>query len=154
MNLYRIYKERYHFSLNFYSIFLLVTFIPDIIGLPPSIINYGLWGIKSITATWLVVLYYKKWHILNWGEQLFIFVASVYFINIFIDIFWQHHPIGIGNPIDLIGFFLSILIALSFRYDKAFVSNNSYFFFLYSLAIGLIIAFFLAKVSPFPLVHR
>ena len=154
MNLYKIYKERFHFSLNFYSLFLLVTFIPDIVGMPPSLITYGLWAIKSGTAVWLIILYQKKWHLLNWGEQLFIFVSAVYLINIFIDIFWQNYPVGMGNPIDLMGFFLSILIALSFRYDSAFVSNKSYFFFLISLTFGLFVAFFLARVSPFPLVGR
>ncbi|WP_276165323.1 O-antigen ligase family protein [Zobellia alginiliquefaciens] len=102
----------------------------------------------------MIVLYSKKWYYLNWGEQLFVFVSAVYLINIFIDIFWQNYPVGMGNPIDLMGFTLSILIALAFRYDKAFVSNHSFFFFLISLAIGLVIAFFLAKESPFPLVGR
>ncbi|MEP2278097.1 O-antigen ligase family protein [Maribacter sp.] len=154
MNLYKIYKENFHFSLNFYSIFLLVTFIPDILGLPPSIVNYGLWVIKSATAIWLVILYKKKWFLLNWGEQLFIFVSFVYLVNIFIDVFWQKYPVDMGTPIDLIGFCLSILIALAFRYDKAFVSKKSYFFFLISLSIGLFIAFFLAKESPLPLIGR
>ncbi len=154
MQFYKIYKERVHFSLNFYSVFLLVTFIPDILGLPPSLITYGLWAIRSATACWIIIKYRKRLYDLNWSEKLFVFVAAVYFVNIFIDVFWQYFPVGMGNPIDLLGFFLSILIALAFRYDPFFFSNRSYYFFLGSLAFGLFIAFFLAKESPFPLVGR
>ncbi|MGJ8716015.1 MAG: O-antigen ligase family protein [Maribacter stanieri] len=154
MNIYRVYKNKFHFSLNFYSIFLLVTFIPDIIGISPGLITNVLWAAKSATAVWIIVLYHKKIFILSWVEQLFIFVSSVYFINLFIDIFWQNYPINMGSSRDLISFVLSILIALSFRYDKAFVSRNSYFFFLISLSVGLFIAFFLSKSSPPPLVGR
>jgi len=154
MNLFKIYKERFHFSLNFYSLFLIATFIPDILGLPPSLMTNALWAIKSVAAIWIIVLYHKKIFILTWVEQLFIFVSSVYFINLFIDIFWQNYPVNMGNSKDLISFCLSILIALSFRYDKAFVSEKSYFFFLISLSIGLFTAFFLAKASPLPLIGR
>ncbi len=154
MGFYRTYKRRYHFSLNFYSLFLLVTFIPDIAGLPPSWIKYGFWAIKSGAAFWLISRYKKQVYDFNWAEKLFLFVAFVYFVNIFIDVFWQTYPIGIGNPIDLLGFFLSILIAFSFRYDSAFFSNSSYFFFLWTLSLGLVAAFFMAKEAPLPLLGR
>lgn len=154
MQFYNLYKRKYHFSLNFYSLFLLVTFIPDIIGLPPSMITYGFWTLKAVAAFWLIARYRKKIYDLSWEEKLFLFVAAVYFLNIFIDVFWQNYPLGIGSPIDLIGFFLSILIALSFRYDSAFGSNSSYYFFLVTLSFGLVIAFFLAKEAPLPLIDR
>lgn len=154
MDFYRVYKKKYHFSVNFYSLFLLVTFIPDILGLPPSLITYGFWALKAVAAFWLIIHYRKEIFDLNWQEKLFLFVAFVYFVNIFIDVFWQNYPIGLGNPIDLLGFFLSILIALSFRYDSAFCSNESYYFFLMTLGLGLLIAFFLATEAPLPLVGR
>lgn len=154
MGFYKTYKEQYHFSLNFYALFLLVTFIPDIMGLPPTLINYGFWAIKAATAFWVIIRFRKKIYELQGTEKLFVFIALVYFINIFIDVFWQYFPVGIGNPIDLLGYFLSILIAFAFRYDPAFCSNRSYYFFLKSLGVGLVIAFFLAKESPFPLVGR
>ena len=108
MNIYRVYKNKFHFSLNFYSIFLLVTFIPDIIGISPGLITNVLWAAKSATAVWIIVLYHKKIFILSRVEQLFIFVSSVYFINLFIDIFWQNYPINMGSSRDLISFVLSI----------------------------------------------
>ncbi len=154
MGFYRSYKEKYHFSLNFYSLFLLVTFIPDIVGIPPSLIKYGFWAIKAATAFWLITKYRKQVYDLKWAEKLFLFIAFIYFVNIFIDVFWESYPIGIGNPIDLVGFFLSILIAFSFRYDRAFFSNSSYFFFLWTLSLGLLIAFFMAREAPLPLVGR
>lgn len=151
---YELYKRKYHFALNFYSLFLLVTFIPDIIGLPPSLITYGFWALKAMAAFWLITQYRKSIYNLNWEEKLFFFVAAVYFLNIFIDVYWQNYPVGMGSAIDLVGFFLSILIALSFRYDRAFISNGSYYFFLATLSLGLIIAFFLAREAPLPLIDR
>jgi O-antigen ligase len=154
MRFYNLYKRKYHFSLNFYSLFLLVTFIPDIMGLPPSLITYGFWALKAVTAFWLITRHQKKIYDLRWEEKLFFFVAAIYFLNIFIDVFWQNYPTGIGSPVDLIGFFLSILIALSFRYDSAFCSDSSYYFFLATLSLGLAIAFFLAEQAPLPLIGR
>ena len=154
MRFYELYKRKYHFSLNFYSLFLLVTFIPDIIGLPPSLITYGFWALKAMAAFWLIIRYKKKLYDILWEEKLFFFVAAVYFLNIFIDVFWQNYPVGMGSAIDLVGFFLSILIALSFRYDRAFISNGSYYFFLVTLSVGLVIAFFLAREAPLPLIDR
>ncbi len=154
MSFYTVYKRQYHFSLNFFSLFLLVTFIPDILGLPPSLFTYGLWVIKAALASWLIIRYRKRLYDLQWREKLFLFVASVYFINIFIDVFWQKYPVGIGDPIDLLAFSLSILIALSFRYDRAFCSNSSFYFFILTLSLGLVIAFFLAKEAPLPLIGR
>lgn len=154
MWLYKIYKNKVHFPLNFYGIFLLVTFIPDIIGLPSSLITNGLWLVKVILASWIIVKHHKKIYHLNWQEKLYIFVAFVYFLNIFIDVFWSTYPMAFGKPMDLFVFFLSILIALSFRLDPAFYSKSSFQIFLFTLSLGLFIAFFLAKESPPPLIGR
>ena len=154
MWLYKIYKNKVHFPLNFYGIFLLVTFIPDIIGLPSSLITNGLWLLKVLLCSWIIFKHHKKIYQLNWQEKLYIFVAFVYFLNIFIDVFWSTYPMAFGKPMDLFVFFLSILIALSFRFDPAFYSNPSFQIFLFTLSLGLFIAFFLAKESPPPLVGR
>ncbi|MBC6999405.1 O-antigen ligase family protein [Cytophaga sp. FL35] len=152
--IYKIYKERIHFSLNFYSVFLLITFVPDFIGLPPSIASYALWTLRGITSFWIIYKYFKPIYLLSWQERLFVFVAGIYLLNILIDIFWQVYPMGMGSIRDLIGFALSILVAVSLRYDPVIVSGRSYYFFLFSLALGLLIAFFVAQPSPLPLVGR
>lgn len=154
MYLLNIYSSKFHFSLNFYSLFLLLTFIPDIVGIPPGVITYGLWLIKAFMGLLLIILYKKKLYHLKTNEKLFLFIVFVYFINILIDIFFRKDIINVGKPIDLIGFLISILIALSFRYNNDFSSNRSYFFFLFSLCSGLIIAFFLAREAPLPLINR
>lgn len=154
MGFYNTYKRKYHFSLNFYSLFLLITFIPDLIGMSASIFTNGIWLLKAIGAVWLVYRFIPGIYILRWEEKLFLFVVFIYFLNMCIDIFLQSYPIGIGSPIDLIGFVLSILVALSFRYDYSFSSHNSFYFFVITLSLGLIIAFFLAEPSPAPLIGR
>ncbi|MGB7395760.1 MAG: hypothetical protein WA913_15340, partial [Pricia sp.] len=154
MNFYRTYKNKYHFSLNFYSLFLLVTFIPDIVGVPQSLVKYGFWALKAAAAFWIIRKYRKEVYDLRGEEKLFLFVAFVYFVNIFIDVFMQKLPMGMGSVIDFFGFALSILIAFSFRYDPGFTSNRSYFFFLLTLSVGLFIAFFMAREAPLPLVGR
>ncbi|NHF61380.1 O-antigen ligase family protein [Flavobacteriaceae bacterium TP-CH-4] len=148
------YKQKWHFSINFFSVFLLVTFIPDVIGITPRLVIYPYWAVKGTLALLLIFNYKKKVYNLNLLEQLFVFTAFVYFINMFIDIFMQSYPIGIGSAFDLFSFLVSILIALSFRYDKDFCSNESFYTFIITLGIGLIIAFFLAQKSPPPLKGR
>tara|TARA_R110000764_G_scaffold126511_1_gene214121 strand:- start:7346 stop:8479 length:1134 start_codon:yes stop_codon:yes gene_type:complete len=133
---------------------LLVTFIPDFTGLSSSLFTNGIWLVRAIMAFWLIDKSKMKVFILRWEEKLFLLVAFIYFLNISIDVFLQNYPIGIGNPIDLIGFFLSILVAFSFRYDYSFTSRSSYFYFLITLSIGLVLAFFLSEPSPPPLVGR
>ncbi|WP_324024140.1 O-antigen ligase family protein [Maribacter sp. BPC-D8] len=154
MEFYQSYKAKYHFSLNFYSLFLLITFIPDFIGLPASLFTNGIWLIRAVMGFWLIHKFKKKIFILNWGEKLFLFVTFVYFLNIAIDVFLQNYPIDLGSPIDLIGFFLCVLVAFSFRYEDSFSTKSSYYFFLFTLALGLLIAFFVAIPSPPPLIGR
>jgi len=139
---------------NFYSLFLLITFIPDIVGISNSIITNGVWLVRTLAAVWLITNHRKKIYDLKFGEKLFLLLAFIYFINLFIDIFLQYYPIGLGNTKDFIGFILSILIAYSFRCDAAFSSDKSYLYFITTLAIGLIIAFFLSVPSAAPLIGR
>ena len=154
MGFYQIYKERFHFSVNFFSVFLLIGFIPDIIGIDSSLIKYTFWILKAGLATLIIFKYHKKLYTLTWQEKLFLFVSVLYFINIFIDVFWHYDQFGLGNPIDLLGFFVSILIAFSFRYDPVFAEKRSFQFFLITLSLGLVIAYLMAKPSPLPLVGR
>lgn len=154
MKFFNSYKERYHLSVNFYSFFLLVTFIPDILGITPEVVVYPFWALKAALAFWVILKYRKKIYHLDFGEQLFLFVAFVYLANMVIDIFMQNYPIGMGSVRDLVGFCLSILIAFSFRSDSAFYSNKGFVVFVGTLSVGLIIAFFMARESPAPLVNR
>ena len=154
MTFYENYKLKYHFLVNFYSLFLLVTFIPDILGINSSIVTNGVWLLRTIAALWLINKHRKKIYILKFEEKIFLLVAFIYFINLFIDIFLQYYPIGIGNSKDLIGFSLSILVAYSFKCDDSFSSDTSYLYFISTLSIGLILAFFLAVPSPAPLIGR
>ncbi len=154
MNYLDTYKRKYHFSVNFFSFFLLITFIPDILGIPPNVVVYPFWALKAALAFWVIIKYHKNIYHLQRAEQLFVFVALVYLFNMFIDIFMQHYPVGLGSMRDLVGFGLSILIAFSFRSDASFYSKNSFKVFITSLAVGLFIAFFLAQESPPPLVNR
>ncbi len=154
MDYLRKYKRRYHFSVNFFSIFLLITFIPDIVGITPNVVVYPFWALKAALAFWVIANYRKKIYHLQRTEQLFVFVALVYLINIIIDLFMQKYPIGMGSVRDLIGFCLSVLIAFSFRYDSSFYSNKAFKLFSWTLAVGLFIAFFMATESPPPLVNR
>ena len=154
MKLLNAYKLKYHFSVNFFSIFLLITFIPDILGINPNLVAYPFWALKALLAIWVITKYRRKIYHLKRTEQLFVFVALVYLINMFIDIFMQRYPVGIGSVRDLVGFGLSILIAFSFRFDSSFYSKKSFNIFVLTLAAGLCIAFFLAQESPPPLVNR
>jgi glycosyltransferase involved in cell wall biosynthesis len=51
---FKTYKEKLHFSVNFYSVFLLINFIPDFLGISGNIIKYGYWGIKLLLAWWII----------------------------------------------------------------------------------------------------
>lgn len=145
----RTYKERYHFSVNFYSIFLLITFIPDFIGMDSSLFRFSYWGLKVLLACWIISKSNRSFFQFTRLETLFLIIFFIYLANIFIDVFLD--PIPILNSsrglTDLIGFCLIMVLALSFRYDPAFHSPKSFWFFSISLAIGLILAYFLARVN-------
>lgn len=154
MYLYNLYKEKIHFSLNFYSLFLLVTFIPDIVGLPPSVASNGLWALRAVTSLVIIIGYHKKVYHLSPVEKLFVFVSGVYLINLFVDIFWQYYPLNMGSPRDFVGFCLCILVAFSLRYYPMICKRSSFMFFCTTLALGLVVALFLAVESPAPYVGR
>lgn len=142
----KIYKQRYHFSVNFYSIFLLVTFIPDIIGMDAMAIRLGFWGLKVILAFWLIsksrdILFrFSRW------ENLVLIIYLIYGVNIFIDVFITPLPVtkGMNGIIDFTGFAVILVLLLSFRFDPAYHSKQSFSFFTISLTIGLILAYFFA----------
>ena len=148
------YLEKYHVSLNFFSIFLLVTFIPDIIGIGTGIVTNGLWAVKGFLAILVILNYKEKIYTLKLEEKLFVFIVVIYFLNIFADVFLEYDLKGYGSVMDLISFVVSIIIAFSFRYNPLFASDKSFKFFVYSLALGLLIAFFMATPSPKPLIGR
>lgn len=148
------YKYKYHFLVNFYSFFLLTTFIPDVLGIPAGIVTNGIWLLRAVMAVLLIYTYRRGVTNFSRNEKLFLVVSLIYFISLFIDIYFEYFPVGLGNPRDLIGFLLSILVALSFRKDSLFSSRSSYFYFIITLALGLLVAFFLAVPSPAPLVGR
>jgi len=143
-----IYKRRYHFSFNFYSIFLLVTFLPDFAGVSPDFAVYPFWALKAFLACIVIFRYKKTLYDLRRPEKLFLFVAFIYFTNMLVDRFLQVYPQGYGSHIDLIDFFLCMLIAFSFRYDPTFSSDRAFNFFVWTLAAGLIISYFFATESP------
>lgn len=143
------YKEKFHFSVNFYSAFLLVTFIPDFIGMDPGIIRNGYWALKVLLACWVIYRSKKSYFHFNATETLFLIVFLIYAANIFVDVFYA--PLykfkGMGGTIDFIGFILILILSLSFRFDPAYHSEKSFKFFMISLSIGLIIAYFHAAVN-------
>ena len=139
------YKANYHFSVNLYSIFLIVTFIPDIVGIDGSLVKYLFWVVRLVLALWIIYKDYRSVFRLSLFEFLFVILALTYTINLFIDVFLDPIPIlKNSGTTDFIGFCIGIVLALSFRYDFAFQSERSFQFFWVSLTVGLILAYFLA----------
>ncbi len=140
----KTYKEKFHFSLNYYSIFLLVTFIPDFTGISPSIIRYGYWLVKLLFACWVINKSKKSFFHFNRYETLFLIVFFIYAANIFVDVFLfpLHRFSSTVGSINFVGFLLILILAFSFRYEPAYHSEKSFWFFVLSLALGLIIAYF------------
>ena len=103
----KIYKEKYHFSINFYSIFLIVTFIPDLIGIESSLIKFSYWGLKVLLACWVISKSNRSFFHFTPHETLFLAVFFIYLANIFIDVFLDPIPILNSSEglINLIGFF-------------------------------------------------
>ena len=144
------YKRTFHVSVNFFSIFLLITFIPDFVGINSSIVTNSFWALKAVFAILVIANYHRRLYQIDPFEKLFFFVVFVYISNMFVDIFLQNYTAGMGSTKDFISFCVSILIALSFRYDPVFSSDNSYKFFIITLSAGLIIAYFFAVESKMP----
>ncbi|MEM9832816.1 MAG: O-antigen ligase family protein [Bacteroidota bacterium] len=142
---YNTYKEKYHFSVNLYSIFLIVTFVPDIIGIDSSLVKYLFWVVRLALALWIIYKDYRSVFQLGPFEFLFIILVIIYTTNLFIDVFLDPIPaLKNSGTTDFIGFCIGIILALSFRYDTAFHSERSFQFFWVSLTFGLILAYFLA----------
>lgn len=138
------YKEIYHFSVNYYSIWLLITFIPDFFGFDNNLIRFSYWGVKLLLACWLIAKSKNSFFFYNRNEALFLLVFIIYTVNIFVDVFVKplHRFEDSGGAIDFIGFILIIILAFSFRYDPSYHSEKSFWFFVISLTIGLIISYF------------
>ena len=142
---YNTYKEKYHFSVNLYSIFLIVTFIPDIVGIDNSLVKYLFWVVRLSLALWIIYKDYRSVFRLSLFEFLFVILALIYTTNLFIDVFLDPIPALKNSGVtDFVGFCIGIILAFSFRYDPAFHSESSFQFFWVSLTFGLIVAYFLA----------
>ncbi len=143
------YKEKYHFSVNFYSIFLILTALPDILHVKNTIVTLPYWGIKILLACWVISKNKIFKQPFSRAEILFLILSFIYAVKIFVDIFV--FPLRALGPdhgsMDFIGFCIGILLALSFRYDPAYHSEASLKFFILSLAAGLVIAYFTAIPS-------
>jgi O-antigen ligase len=145
------YKQRYHFSVNFYSLFLIATFIPDVLHINILAIKYSYWFIKVLLAC--LVISKDRRPLLNLGrlEIAYVLLVLLYAIIIFVDVFVAPYP-GLAKSdtffmsglTDFAGFILGIIIAFSFRYDPAYHSERSFEFFWISLAIALVLSYFLA----------
>jgi O-antigen ligase len=144
------YKEYFHFSVNFYSIFLIITFIPDFLGINPSLITLPFWGLKLILAIWIMVKDSRSYENLNINEILFLALIIIYIVNLYIDIFLKSSPQYNFLPsfseelINFISFAINIVLAISFRYHPTFHGEKSFRFFLVTLTFGLVLAFLFA----------
>jgi O-antigen ligase len=143
MNL-KSYKEKFHFSLNYYSVFLLIFFIPDFTGASVTAIQYIYWIIKLLFACWVISKSKKSFFHFSRAETLFLIVYTIYAVNIFVDVFiFPRHGFGSkSGTMSFIGFLLNLILAFSFRYEPEYHSEKSFWFFVLSLAVGLIIAYF------------
>lgn len=145
------YKGRYHFSVNFYSLFLIATFIPDVAGINVGLIKYSYWFVKVLLAC--MIIYDDKRPIFNINrlELGYYLLVFIYAVILFIDVFIAPEPtlarsedFYLSSVTDFVGFILGVIIALSFRYDPVYHSERSFFFFWVSLTIALVISYFLA----------
>jgi hypothetical protein len=100
--------------------------------------------IKLIFACWVINKSKKSFFHFNAAETLFLIVFTIYAVNIFVDVFIVPlHGFGSkSGSINFIGFLLILILALSFRYEPEYHSEKSFWFFVLSLAVGLIIAYF------------
>src|SRR4051812_37943614 len=118
----QVYKEKYHFSVNFYSIFLLVTFIPDLVGINSTVIRLTFWGLKVLLSVWVIaqtkniLSRFSKW------ENLILIIYLIYGIDIFIDVFINPLPVikGMAGKMDFLGYFVIIVILLFFFFFSPF----------------------------------
>ena len=133
------YKDKFHFSVNFYSLFLIATFIPDLTGVNKLYIKYAYWAIKIFLAFLIIRRDKRPLFRFSVAEGLFFMLIVIYAARIFIDVFIlpvTTIPRSEWTPatgtIDFIGYVIGILIAFSFRYDPAYHSAESCYLFLVS----------------------
>jgi O-antigen ligase len=140
------YQRNIHFAVNFYAVFLVITFIPDIVGVPPALITYPYWGLKILLA--LLIIYYcpVKQHFKH--EFLYFLVVGIYAVNIFINgcnppTSWREN----NAFFDLSLFIVGIVIAFSFRDNPLYYSEKSFKYFWTILSVGVMLAIGLGKQS-------
>jgi hypothetical protein len=140
------YKEKYHFAMNFYSLFLLFTFIPDFIHTDSGLFRNLFWAIKILLAVWLISKTKRTFFNLSALEYVYLFVFLVYGARMYVNIFINPLPVlNYGNGVmDFIGFCIILILFFSFRYNEAYHSERSFQFFWITLTVGLIIAYFTA----------
>lgn len=143
------YNNTLHFSVNFYALYLLATFIPDILHIDNELVKNGFWGLKVLLACWVIVNSRIPLSSITKSELLFWLLIFIYTLNLYIDIFLdtRYFITGSRGLTDFISFILCIIVAISFRYDPAFHSKKSFNYFWITLTIGLVIAYFLATES-------
>src|SRR5919199_1183665 len=86
------YKKVFHFSVLFYSVYLLLTFIPDVLHFDKSIMKYGYWTLKVILCAWVYSnnrLFFSRFSSL---ENLLLILFFIYAINIFLDVYIYPKP--------------------------------------------------------------
>lgn len=148
------YKRRYHFSVNFYSLFLIITFVPDVLGVNPAPVKYSYWFIKIILACLVIVKDKRPLFNFSQLEFLYFLLVLLYAVIIFADVFINPEPLLsredsfiASGVVDGLGFCLGVVIAFSFRYDPLYSSESSFEFFWISLAVALVLAYFLSFES-------
>ncbi|MEO6221494.1 MAG: O-antigen ligase family protein [Ginsengibacter sp.] len=137
--------------MNFYSLFLLVTFIPDFLNIDNTLIKNGYWVCKILLAWWVLFKEQRTAFHFNGEQKFFLFVCFIYALNIYIDVFLAPLPKVLSHTtgsMDFIIFCVGILLTLTFRYDGTFDSDRSFRFFWISLSIALILAFHFARLTP------
>ncbi len=137
--------------MNFYSLFLLVTFIPDVLHIDNILVKNAFWVLKIALACWVILKEKDTVFYFTGTQKLFLIVCLIYILNIYVDVFLDPNPGALRNAdgkMDLIGFCLNLLLALSFRYDGTFDSEKSLNFFWITLVIGLLLALHFARLTP------
>ncbi len=137
--------------MNFYSLFLLVTFIPDILNIDNLLIKNLFWVVKIAFAAWVIFKEKETAFYFTPLQKLYLVVCLIYILNIFVDVYLTPNRVALGDTngkMDLLGFFLDLLLALSFRYDGTFDSDKSFNFFWITLIIGLLLALHFARLTP------
>jgi O-antigen ligase len=148
------YKNKFHFSVNFYSLFLIATFIPDVLHINALLIKYSFWFLKVLLACLIIMKDKRSLFNVTRLELLYMVLVVIYAAVIFIDVFVapdqrlaKTENFYASGVIDFFGFCLGVIIAFSFRYDPGYESPSSASFFWITLTFALILAYFLSFES-------